>query len=237
MNNLGNRIQGLNLASEIARSGSTTTPPNQITKSSLSSATQQLPPASSSDKSLLQPSPSSSSTWSSSSLSSQGYPSQDRSFMRLQPALPSTQPSPPPSLAPSSSLWPPSTAMQEQQSLPHSLEQQSSSPSPSLLSSSTSSKKTSPWFPSIPASSCQGIFQFTIDGTAYLKKINQRQHNVTLQIEATNGDSVSAKLWIDRKDNFKDKAINFDIKNVENNCKNIVYSKNNDDDNNNNSTN
>jgi hypothetical protein len=87
----------------------------------------------------------------------------------------------------------------------------------------------SPWFPSIPASSCQGIFQFTIDGTAYLRKINQRQHNVTLQIESTNGDSVSAKLWIDRKNNSKDNGVNFDIKNVENNCKQITYNKNNDE--------
>jgi hypothetical protein len=129
----------------------------------------------------------------------------------------------------------------QQQPIPPSA-QQNLSPSSTLLRSSSSSgassKNTSPWFPSIPASSCQGIFQFTIDGIAYLKKINTSQHNVTLQIESSDGEPVSAKLWIDRKDNSDAKAINFDIKNIENNCKSILYNKNNyADDNNNNNNN
>jgi len=56
-----------------------------------------------------------------------------------------------------------------------------------------------------------------------LKKISQRLHNVTLQIESVNGDSVSARLWIDRQDNSDAKAINFDLRNLENNCKHITY--------------
>jgi hypothetical protein len=122
------------------------------------------------------------------------------------------------------------TSMLEQPAAAAALQQQSSQssslmlPLPSSSSLSTSSsKKSSPWFPSIPASSCQGIFQFTIDGTAYLKKISQRLHNVTLQIESVNGDSVSAMLWIDKKDGSNDKGINFDLRNLENNCKHITY--------------
>jgi hypothetical protein len=248
INNL-NRIQGLNLPSASVRSGnvssssssSSSAPPNQVIKSTLLPAAQQQPLSlssghilSSSDQSLLR-SPPSSSTWYSSSSSSHGYPSQDQPFMQPQPALPSVLPFPPP-LASLPSPWPPVATMQEQQPMPPSLQQQSSpsssSPSLSSLPSSPSSKKSSPWFPSIPAYSCQGIFQFTIDGTAYLKKINPSQHNVTLQIESTNRDSVSAKLWIDRKDNSNARPINFDIKNVENNCKNILYTKNTDSDNN-----
>jgi hypothetical protein len=243
INNL-NRIQGLNLPSASPRSGNVSTSsspalPNQVIKSTLLPAARQQPPSqssghilSSSDQSLLRSSPPSS-TWYSSSSSSHGYPSQDQSFMQPQPALPPVLPFPPP-LASLPSPWPPVATMQEQQPMPPSLQQQSSpSSSPSLsLPSSPSSKKSSPWFPSIPAYSCQGIFQFTIDGTAYLKKINSSQYNITLQIESTNRESISAKLWIDRKDNSNARPINFDIKNVENNCKNILYTKNTDNDNN-----
>ena len=246
INNL-NRIQGLDLPSGSTRSGnisstSSSLPPNQVIKSTLlPAARQQQPPPplssghmlSSSDQSLLRSPPPPSSTWYSSSSSSHGYPSQDQSFMQPQPSLPSILPFPPP-LASLPSPWPPVATMQEQQPMPSFLQQQSSpssSPSSSSLPSSIPSKKSSPWFPSIPASSCQGIFQFTIDGTAYLKKINPSQHNVTLQIESTNENSVSAKLWIDRKGNSDARPINFDIKNVENNCKNTLYTKSTDSNN------
>lgn len=150
----------------------------------------------------------------------------------LQPA-PSFPPSRIPPITSSEALpsqMSATTSVQEQQPLQSALQQQLSQSSSSILplpsSSSLSgspSKKSSSWFPSIPASSCQGIFQFTIDGTAYLKKISQRLHNVTLQIESVNGDSVSARLWIDRQDNSDAKAINFDLRNLENNCKHITY--------------
>jgi hypothetical protein len=100
-----------------------------------------------------------------------------------------------------------------------------SSPLKTKTSSKLSSQKVSPWFPSVPASSCKGIFQFTIYGTAHLKieaLDNSRQHNITLQITSANRDSVSARLWID-ENYYTEKGIDFNIKNMSNDCKYILY--------------
>jgi hypothetical protein len=86
------------------------------------------------------------------------------------------------------------------------------------------SKKLSPWFPSVPASLCQGIFQFTIDGTAYIKNqhLTNQKHNITLQITSTNQDSIAAKLWIDRN-KYNDDGIDFNIKNIADDCKYLMF--------------
>jgi hypothetical protein len=172
---------------------SSTIPPGQTPQSS-SVPLPLMPDTSSSNRSLLQSSSSSTSSWFSSFSSPHSDFSQNQSF--IQP--------------PASSLSSPS-GMQGQ-TLPLNPQQ-------------SSLTNISPWFPSAPASSCKGIFEFTIDGTAYLKVpslIKAMQHNITLQIISTNGESVSAKLWIDRN-NYNDNGINFDIKNMADNCKYILY--------------
>jgi hypothetical protein len=66
---------------------------------------------------------------------------------------------------------------------------------------SKSSFRISPWFPSVPASACNGIFEFTIGGTAHLNDqyFKNANYNITLQITSTNGDSIAEKFWIEKK--------------------------------------
>jgi hypothetical protein len=77
------------------------------------------------------------------------------------------------------------------------------------------------WFPSLPASSCPGTFQLTIDGLAYLNSLHYRKnglHQISLQITSVYGNNtVGGKMWIDKKTD-KDNGIDFLVKDTYNNC-------------------
>jgi hypothetical protein len=77
------------------------------------------------------------------------------------------------------------------------------------------------WFPSLPASSCPGTFQLTIDGLAYLNSLHYRKnglHQISLQITSVYGNNtVGGKMWIDKKTD-KDSGIDFLVKDTYNNC-------------------
>jgi hypothetical protein len=74
----------------------------------------------------------------------------------------------------------------------------------------------------VPASSCPGAFQFTVDGLADLSSEHYKKsgyHLVTIQITSVNGNStVAGKMWID-KNNGKDSGTNFIVKDTYNDCK------------------
>ena len=88
------------------------------------------------------------------------------------------------------------------------------------------SSELSPWFPSVPASACKGIFQFTIDGTAHLndQHFKNANHNITIQLTSINGNSIAGKFWIDKKGN-NDTGIDFNINNISNNCKYVIFNR------------
>jgi hypothetical protein len=77
------------------------------------------------------------------------------------------------------------------------------------------------WFPSLPASSCPGTFQLTIDGLAYLNSLHYKKnglHQISLQITSVYGNNtVAGKMWIDKKTD-KDSGIDFLVKDTYNNC-------------------
>jgi hypothetical protein len=77
------------------------------------------------------------------------------------------------------------------------------------------------WFPSLPASSCPGTFQLTIDGLAYLNSLHYKKnglHQISLQITSVYGNNtVGGKMWIDKKTD-KDSGIDFLVKDTYNNC-------------------
>jgi hypothetical protein len=84
--------------------------------------------------------------------------------------------------------------------------------------------------PSVPASACNGIFELTIGltigGTAHLNEqyFKNANYNITLQITSTGGDSIAGKLWIEKKGHI-DKGIDFNISNISNNCKHIIFDR------------
>jgi hypothetical protein len=82
------------------------------------------------------------------------------------------------------------------------------------------SKMVSPWFPSIPASDCEGIFEFTLEGTANLqaKNLKSGNHKFTIKIASDNTDSISGQLWIDKKTN-NEKGTKFNVDKTFNNCR------------------
>jgi hypothetical protein len=82
------------------------------------------------------------------------------------------------------------------------------------------SKVVSPWFPSVPASDCEGIFEFTMEGTAELlsKNLKSGNHKITIKMISDSPDSINAQLWIDKKTNG-DKGSKFDIDKTFNNCR------------------
>jgi hypothetical protein len=101
----------------------------------------------------------------------------------------------------------------------------SRSPAPSSLQQ-PSSFRLSPWFPSVPASAYNGIFEFTMGGTAHLNEqyFKNANYNITLQITSTSSDSIAGKLWIEKK-GYIDKGIDFNISNISNNCKHIIFDR------------
>jgi hypothetical protein len=87
------------------------------------------------------------------------------------------------------------------------------------------SKMVSPWFPSVPASDCDGIFEFTVEGTAELlaKNLKSGNHKITIKMISGSPDSISGQLWIDKKTN-SDKGSKFDIDKTFNNCRVVTAS-------------
>jgi hypothetical protein len=83
----------------------------------------------------------------------------------------------------------------------------------------------SPWFPSIPASDCEGIFEFTLEGTANLqtKDVKSGNHKITIKMTADSADLINGQLWVDKKSN-NDKGSKFDIDRTFNNCRVVTAS-------------
>jgi hypothetical protein len=87
------------------------------------------------------------------------------------------------------------------------------------------SKMVSPWFPSVPASDCEGIFEFTVEGTAELlaKNLKSGNHKITIKMISDSPDSINGQLWIDKKTS-SDKGSKFDIDKTFNNCRVVTAS-------------
>jgi hypothetical protein len=86
-------------------------------------------------------------------------------------------------------------------------------------------KMVSPWFPSIPASDCEGIFEFTLEGTANLqaKNLKSGNHKITIKMTSDSPDLINGQLWVDKKSN-SDKGSKFDIDKTFNNCRVVTAS-------------
>jgi hypothetical protein len=130
--------------------------------------------------------------------------------------LPSASPPPPPPVFPPPRYTPeimqgPSLAVNDQKSEgPVELEE---------------SKMVSPWFPSVPASECEGIFEFTVEGTAELLSENLKSgnHKITIKMSSGSSDTINGQLWIDKKTSG-DKGSKFDIDKTFNNCRVVTAS-------------
>jgi hypothetical protein len=130
--------------------------------------------------------------------------------------LPSSSPPPPPPVFPPPRYTPevmqgPSPAVNDQKSEgPDELEE---------------SKMVSPWFPSVPASECEGIFEFTVEGTAELlsEDLKSGNHKITIKMISGSPDSINGQLWIDKKTS-SDKGSKFDIDKTFNNCRVVTAS-------------
>jgi hypothetical protein len=127
------------------------------------------------------------------------------------PVIPSPFPVPPPSLFPPARYSP--------------QEVQDSSPGSEAPIESEKSKMVSPWFPSIPASDCEGIFEFTLEGTANLQAENLKtgNHKITIKMTSDSPDLINGQLWIDKKSS-NDKGGKFDIDKTFNNCRVVTAS-------------
>jgi hypothetical protein len=147
----------------------------------------------------------------------------------ISPEFASTPPPPPPLLPPlyASQLMQSHYAMapqqqqqQQQQSLTHSGQQPQPNSEESHEVQSHNATLLSPWFPSVPASDCQGTFEFTVEGIVDVegKKLKNGSHKVILKIDAAGPDSIKGELWIDKK-KHDDKGYNFDVEKTFNNCR------------------
>lgn len=87
------------------------------------------------------------------------------------------------------------------------------------------SRMVSPWFPSIPASDCEGVFEFTVEGTTHLQAedLKDGNHKVTIKMTSANPGSIDGELWVDRKTN-NDKGSRFEIDKTFNNCRVVTAS-------------
>ncbi|MGI8831437.1 MAG: hypothetical protein ACR2IS_02225 [Nitrososphaeraceae archaeon] len=87
------------------------------------------------------------------------------------------------------------------------------------------SKLVSPWFPSIPASDCEGIFEFTIEGTADLqsKNLKSGNHSITIKMTSDSPGAINGQMWVDKK-NINDKGSKFDVDKTFNNCRVVTAS-------------
>ena len=114
---------------------------------------------------------------------------------------------------------------QQQQSLTHSGQQPQPNSEESHEVQSHNAKLLSPWFPSVPASDCQGTFEFTVEGIVDVEgeKLKNGSHKVILKIDAAGPDSIKGELWIDKK-KHDDKGYNFDVEKTFNNCRVVTAS-------------
>jgi hypothetical protein len=87
------------------------------------------------------------------------------------------------------------------------------------------SKMVSPWFPSIPASDCEGVFEFTVEGTTHLQTENLKSgnHKITIKMTSASPGSIDGQLWVDKKAN-NDKGNKFVIDKTFNNCRVVTAS-------------
>jgi hypothetical protein len=90
---------------------------------------------------------------------------------------------------------------------------------------SEESKMVSPWFPSIPASDCEGIFEFTLEGTANLQAENLKtgNHKITIKMTSESPDLINGQLWVDKTSN-NDRGSKFDVDKTFNNCRVVTAS-------------
>jgi hypothetical protein len=99
-----------------------------------------------------------------------------------------------------------------------------------------SRQSISPWFPSLPAISCgAGIFSFTIEGLPD-KGVNipiNDEELMALQIELdkdhrgsiwTTSNDVSGKIFVGKNNIKTNQGDDFDVKNLFNNCRTLVFS-------------
>jgi hypothetical protein len=142
----------------------------------------------------------------------------------LLPSLPPFSPTSPSALPYSSGFFaqpyslPPPPVFPLPRYLPESVQDSSLGSEDSLVEED--SKMVSPWFPSIPASDCEGIFEFTLEGTANLqaKNLKSGNHKFTIKMASDNTDSISGQLWIDKKTN-NEKGTKFNVDKTFNNCR------------------
>lgn len=87
------------------------------------------------------------------------------------------------------------------------------------------SKMVSSWFPSVPASDCEGIFEFTVEGTTNLpaKDLKSGNHKITIKLTSASPGSIDGQFWVDKKSN-NDKGNTFDIEKTFNNCRVVTAS-------------
>lgn len=87
------------------------------------------------------------------------------------------------------------------------------------------SKSVSPWFPSIPAADCEGIFEFTLEGTADIqsKNLKRGNHSITIKMTSDIPGSINGQMWVDKK-NINDKGSKFDVDKTFNNCRVVTAS-------------
>jgi hypothetical protein len=94
----------------------------------------------------------------------------------------------------------------------------------------------SPWFPSVPAQYCNGIFKLMIEGKLDLGKDSKLNstgiHNFTFEIKSQNNpmsnavdrNSIFGTLLINNTNpDVSDRGYNFDINKVYNSCKSAIY--------------
>ena len=118
-------------------------------------------------------------------------------------------------------------------------------PFPSVTSSLISGSQISPWFPSVPAIACGGLFSLTITGKPHLNvnihgNSNSNKDLLALSVTSTpppvstsllglNGliqsPKVDGTISQGKKNIEHNRLHDFDVKNVFNNCRMLAFSK------------
>ena len=111
-------------------------------------------------------------------------------------------------------------------------------PFPNIASFTNSGSQFSPWFPSVPAIACGGLFSLTITGKPHINvnvhgSSNNNKDLLALQVTSTpplsNGVTSFSKVdgtIVQGKKNIEHNRLHdFDVKNVFNNCRMLAFSK------------
>jgi hypothetical protein len=119
--------------------------------------------------------------------------------------------------------WPPPPPLSSPPPPPEMVKDSSTEPEDSV--GQDGSKMLSSWFPSVPASDCEGIFEFTVEGTTNLpaKNLESGNHKITIKLTSASPGSIDGQFWVDKKSN-NDKGSTFDIEKTFNNCRVVTAS-------------